>query len=132
MIEALSHSRFWKETAVFVLEDDAQNGPDHVDAHRSPLLVMSPYVRRGMVDSTFYTTASVLRTIELILGLPPLSQYDAAATPLFPAFTMRAGHGAVRGAALALAAGRDQPVEAALQPGPAGVPARPTWRTRTC
>ena len=87
IIEALSRSRFWKETAVFVLEDDAQNGPDHVDAHRSPLLVMSPYVRRGAVDSTFYTTASVLRTIELILGIKPMSQYDAAATPLFNAFT---------------------------------------------
>ncbi len=90
IVEALSRSRFWKETAVFVLEDDAQNGPDHVDAHRSPLLVMSPYARRGAVDSTFYTTASVLRTIELILGLPPLSQYDAAADPLFDAFTMDA------------------------------------------
>ncbi|HXY69143.1 MAG TPA: beta-propeller fold lactonase family protein [Gemmatimonadales bacterium] len=87
MIEALSRSRFWGSTAVFVLEDDAQNGPDHVDAHRSPLLVASPWVRRGMVDSTFYTTASVLRTIELILGIGPMSQYDAAATPLFPAFT---------------------------------------------
>ena len=87
MIEGLSRSRFWNETAVFVLEDDAQNGPDHVDAHRSPLLVTSPYLRRGMVDSTFYTTASVLRTIELILGIPPMSQYDAAADPLFDAFT---------------------------------------------
>jgi hypothetical protein len=88
MIEGLSRTRFWKETAVFVLEDDAQNGPDHVDAHRSPLLVMSPWVRHGVVDSTFYTTASVLRTIELILGIKPMSQYDAAADPLFAAFTM--------------------------------------------
>ena len=87
MIEALSRSRFWKETAVFVLEDDAQNGPDHVDAHRSPLLVASPYLRHGIVDSTFYTTASVLRTIELILGIGPMSQYDAAADPLYDAFT---------------------------------------------
>jgi YVTN family beta-propeller protein len=89
LIEALSRSRFWSQTAVFVLEDDAQNGPDHVDAHRSPLLVAGPFVRRGMVDSTFYTTASVLRTIELILGLRPMSQYDAGATPLFAAFTTR-------------------------------------------
>jgi YVTN family beta-propeller protein len=89
IVEALSHSRFWQETVVFVLEDDAQNGPDHVDAHRSPLLVVGPWVRRGMIDSTFYTTASVLRTIELILGLPPLSQYDAGATPLYDAFTTR-------------------------------------------
>jgi YVTN family beta-propeller protein len=89
MVEALSHSRFWKEMAVFVLEDDAQNGPDHVDAHRSPLLVLGPFVRRGLVDSTFYTTASVLRTIELILGLGPMSQYDAGAMPLYPAFMTR-------------------------------------------
>jgi hypothetical protein len=87
LVEALSRSPLWSQTAVFVLEDDAQNGPDHVDAHRSPLLVASPWLRRGSVDSTFYTTASVLRTIELILGLKPLSQYDAGATPLFPAFT---------------------------------------------
>ncbi|HTT69099.1 MAG TPA: beta-propeller fold lactonase family protein [Gemmatimonadales bacterium] len=90
LVEALSRSRFWSRTAVFVLEDDAQNGPDHVDAHRSPLLVASPWTRRGMVDSTFYTTASVLRTIELILGLSPMSQYDAAAGPLYPAFTTEA------------------------------------------
>ena len=94
MVEALSHSRFWPQLAVFVLEDDAQNGPDHVDAHRSPLLVASPWVRRGMVDSSFYTTASVLRTIELILGLGPMTQYDAGATPLFDAFTMQPDSGA--------------------------------------
>jgi len=94
LVEALSHSRFWGQTAVFVLEDDAQNGPDHVDAHRSPLLVMSPWVRRGMVDSSFYTTAAVLRTIELILGLQPMTQYDAAAEPLFDAFATRADSGA--------------------------------------
>ncbi len=90
MIEALSRSKFWGSTAVFVLEDDAQNGPDHVDAHRSPLLVAGPWVRRGLVDHGFYTTASVLRTIELILGLKPMSQYDAAADPLFAAFTTAA------------------------------------------
>jgi YVTN family beta-propeller protein len=86
IIEAISSSRFWKACAVFVLEDDAQNGPDHVDAHRSVLLVASPFARRTTVDSTLYTTASVLRTIELILGLPPMSQYDASATPLYAAF----------------------------------------------
>jgi YVTN family beta-propeller protein len=88
LVEAISKSKFWKESAVFVLEDDAQNGPDHVDAHRSVLLVASPYARRGIVDSTLYTTSSVLRTIELILGLPPMSQYDASARPLFAAFGM--------------------------------------------
>ncbi|NOY57991.1 MAG: bifunctional YncE family protein/alkaline phosphatase family protein [Calditrichaeota bacterium] len=86
VFDALSHSKFWKETAIFVLEDDAQNGPDHVDAHRSVLLVASPYTRRGYVDHNMYDTASVLKTIELILGLPPMSQYDAAAFPLIPAF----------------------------------------------
>jgi hypothetical protein len=69
-----------------VLEDDAQNGPDHVDAHRSPAFVISPFARRSAVDSTLYTTSGMLRTMELILGLPPMSQYDAAATPMYNAF----------------------------------------------
>jgi len=86
LVEAISHSRFWPESAILVLEDDAQNGPDHVDAHRSVLLVASPWARRQALDSGLYSTASVLRTIELILGLPPMSQYDAAARPLFTAF----------------------------------------------
>ena len=86
IVEAISKSRFWRESAIFVLEDDAQNGPDHVDAHRSPAFVASPYVRRGSVDSTLYTTSGMLRTMELILGLPPMSQYDAAATPMYAAF----------------------------------------------
>jgi DNA-binding beta-propeller fold protein YncE len=85
-VEAISKSRFWPESAIFVVEDDAQDGPDHVDAHRSVLLVASPFVRKGAVDSTLYTTCGVLRTMELILGLPPLSQCDAAATPLYAAF----------------------------------------------
>ena len=89
IIEAVTRSRYWKETAVFVLEDDAQNGPDHVDAHRSPALVISPYVKRGAVDSTMYSTVSMLRTMELILGLPPLTQHDAAATPMYAAFTAK-------------------------------------------
>ena len=72
--------------AIFVIEDDAQNGPDHVDAHRTAGLVISPYCKRGFVDSTFYTTASMVRTMELILGLPPLTQYDAGATPMFNCF----------------------------------------------
>jgi hypothetical protein len=86
IVEAASHSRFWKEMAIFAIEDDAQNGPDHVDAHRTVGLVISPYCRRGAVDSTLYTTASMVRTIELILGLPPLTQYDAGATPMFNSF----------------------------------------------
>ncbi|AMV16285.1 alkaline phosphatase family protein [Planctomyces sp. SH-PL14] len=87
LVEAISKSRYWKETAIFVIEDDAQNGPDHVDAHRTIGLVISPYVRRGHLDSTQYQTVSMLRTMELILGLPPLSQFDAAATPMFESFT---------------------------------------------
>jgi YVTN family beta-propeller protein len=86
VVEAISASTYWKTSAVFILEDDAQNGPDHVDMHRSPAFVASPYARRGVVDSTLYTTSGMLRTIELILGLPPMSQYDAAATPLYNAF----------------------------------------------
>ncbi|RPJ70996.1 MAG: hypothetical protein EHM24_13765, partial [Acidobacteria bacterium] len=86
VVEAISKSRFWKESAIFVLEDDAQNGPDHVDAHRSVVLVVSPFTKRGFVDSTLYTTSGVLRTMELILGIPPMSQYDAAAAPMYNAF----------------------------------------------
>jgi len=86
-IDHLSKSPVWKESVVFILEDDAQDGPDHVDAHRSPVYVVSPYIRRHFVDHTPYSTSGVLRTIELILGLPPMSQYDAAATPLWRCFT---------------------------------------------
>jgi Phosphoesterase family len=86
VVEAISKSRFWKESAIFVIEDDAQDGPDHVDAHRSVLLSISPYSRRQALDSTIYTTSGVLRTMELILGIEPMSQYDAAATPLYSAF----------------------------------------------
>ncbi len=86
LVEAASRSRFWNEMAIFVIEDDAQNGPDHVDAHRTAGLVISPYCKRGVVDSTLYTTASMVRTMELILGLPPLTQYDAGATPMFNSF----------------------------------------------
>ncbi len=86
LVQAATRSRFWKEMAIFVIEDDAQNGPDHVDAHRTVGLVLSPYCKRGFVDSTLYTTASMVRTIECILGLPPLTQYDAGATPMFNCF----------------------------------------------
>jgi YVTN family beta-propeller protein len=89
IVEAATRSRFWKEMAIFVIEDDAQNGPDHVDSHRTLGLVISPYTRRGVVDSTFYSTASMIRTMELILGLPPLTQYDAGATPMFRCFQKR-------------------------------------------
>ena len=87
IVEAASRSSLWSRMAIFVLEDDAQAGPDHVDAHRSVGFVISPYSRLRKVDSNFYTTSSMLRTMELILGLPPMSQYDAAATPMFECFT---------------------------------------------
>jgi YVTN family beta-propeller protein len=90
LVEAVSDSKYWATTAIFVLEDDAQNGPDHVDAHRSIAFVASPYTKRGYVDSTMYTTSGMLRTIELILGIAPMSQYDAAATPMFNSFMNKA------------------------------------------
>lgn len=87
IIDHISHSELWKSSAIFVLEDDAQDGPDHVDAHRSTAFVVSPYIKRKTVNHTMYSTADMLRTIELILGLPPMSQYDAAATPMWSCFT---------------------------------------------
>lgn len=87
LVSHITKSPVWKESAIFILEDDAQNGPDHVDAHRSPALVISPYARRNVTVSEMYSTASMLRTMELILGLPPMSQYDAAATPMWKCFT---------------------------------------------
>lgn len=86
-IDYLSRSSVWKESVVFVLEDDAQNGPDHVDAHRSPVYVAGGLVKRHFVDHTMYSTTSVLRTMELILGLSPMSQYDAAARPMWRCFS---------------------------------------------
>ena len=86
-LEYLSNSPVWKESVVFILEDDAQNGPDHVDAHRSPAYIAGPFVKRNFVDHTAYSTSGILRTIELILGIPPMSQYDAAALPLWKCFT---------------------------------------------
>jgi phospholipase C len=87
LVEAMSKSKFWAKTAIFVLEDDAQNGPDHIDSHRSPAYVISPYSRTGRVDSTLYNTTSMLRTMELILGLAPMTHFDAAATPMAAAFS---------------------------------------------
>ncbi len=90
LVEEVSKSRYWPQIAIFVIEDDAQNGPDNVDAHRTVGLVISPYVRRKHLDSTQYSTVSMLRTMELILGLPPLSQFDAAANPMYESFTDKA------------------------------------------
>ncbi len=89
-VEYLSKSPIWKETVVFMLEDDAQNGPDHVDAHRTTAYVAGGFVKRKYVDHEMYSTTSMLRTIELILGVPPMSQYDAAATPMWKCFSKTA------------------------------------------
>jgi phospholipase C len=86
MVQALSHSKVWPSTVLFAIEDDAQDGPDHVSDQRTTLLVVSPYARGG-VHHEHYATVSVLRTIEMILGMRPLSTYDAMATPMYSAFT---------------------------------------------
>ncbi|MGJ1239110.1 bifunctional YncE family protein/alkaline phosphatase family protein [Sphingobacterium siyangense] len=86
-VDHISKSPIWKESAIFILEDDAQNGPDHVDAHRSPAYLISPYVKRRAVDHTMYSTSGMIRTIELILGMKPMTQYDAAATPMWRSFS---------------------------------------------
>lgn len=90
LVDHLSKSPIWNESVVFILEDDAQNGPDHVDAHRSPAYIAGGFVKRGYVDHTMYSTSSVLHTIELILGMSPMTQYDAAATPMWRSFTNKA------------------------------------------
>ncbi len=87
LVERISRSPYWKESAIFVIEDDAQNGPDHVDAHRTEGLVISPYLKRHTVDSEMYSTSGMVRTMELLLGLPPMSQFDASARPMGASFT---------------------------------------------
>jgi hypothetical protein len=87
IVEALTKTRFWKKMAIFVVEDDAQNGVDHVDGHRTTALVVSPYARRNAVDSTFYSNQSMVKTIELILGLPTLSLFDLIAHDMRNSFT---------------------------------------------
>lgn len=89
LVDAVSHSKYWANTAIFVTEASAQAGADHVSAHRTTSLVISPYTQTGKVDSTFYSTVSMLRTIELIVGVEPLTQFDAYATPMVNSFTNR-------------------------------------------
>jgi YVTN family beta-propeller protein len=89
LIDAVSHSRFWKSTAIFIIEDDAQNGPDHVDAHRTVGFVISPYIKRHVIDSMHYSTASMVHTMEVALGLPPMTQYDAGAPTMSADFTAK-------------------------------------------
>ena len=86
LVEGVSKSRFWTSTAIFILEDDAQNGPDHVDSHRSPAFLISPWVKHHAVDSSMYNTTSMLRTMEFLLGLKPMTHFDAGARPMTAAF----------------------------------------------
>jgi DNA-binding beta-propeller fold protein YncE len=90
IVEGVSRSKFWGSTAIFVLEDDAQNGPDHVDSHRSPAFLISPYTHTGAIDSNMYNTTSVLRTMELILHLRPMTHFDAGARPMIASFSQQA------------------------------------------
>jgi DNA-binding beta-propeller fold protein YncE len=87
VVEALSHSKFWKTMQIFIIEDDAQNGVDHVDGHRTVALAVGPYIKRGAVDSTFYSNPGMLKTIELILGLPTMSLFDLIAADMRASFT---------------------------------------------
>ena len=110
IIDYISHSNVWSTSAIFIEEDDAQNGVDHVDGHRSPGYIVSPYaVQNGPTDHTYYTQVNMTRTIEQILGLPPMNQFDLVASPMRTAFVT--GH-AARGELPA--------VDARAEPGPAG------------
>lgn len=86
-MKAISHSRFWSSSAIFILEDDPQAGVDHVDGHRSGLFVISPYAKRAVINDTYYTQINVVKTIEQLLGIPPMNQEDLVAEPMFNAFT---------------------------------------------
>jgi YVTN family beta-propeller protein len=90
MVDKISHSKYWKDSAIFVVEDDSQNGLDHVDGHRAPVQVISPYAQHGTVDSRYYTQITMIRTVEQILGIHPMNQKDSAATPMYRAFTTKA------------------------------------------
>lgn len=90
IVDEISHSRYWTDSAIFVVEDDSQNGADHVDGHRAPVQVISPWAAHHVVDSTYYSQISMVRTIEQILGAQPLNQKLAAATPMYGAFTRKA------------------------------------------
>ena len=99
LVEAVSKSPIWDSTAIFVIEDDAQDGPDHVDAHRSTCYVISPYVKKNSVDHTFYNTDSVLHSMEQLLDIPAMNQYDAVATPIGDFDTTASNGGAYAAAA---------------------------------
>jgi len=87
IVDAISHSSYWRRSAIFVTEDDSQDGVDHVDGHRTVGLVVSPFVKRGRVDSIHYNQTSMIRTMEELLGMPPMNKFDAAALPMRSIFT---------------------------------------------
>jgi hypothetical protein len=87
IVDTISHSKYWKDSAIFVVEDDSQAGSDHVDGHRAPIQIISPWAERGVVDNHYYTQITMIRTIEQILGIRPMNQKDSAATPMTAAFT---------------------------------------------
>jgi YVTN family beta-propeller protein len=87
MVDTITHSKYWKDSAIFVVEDDSQAGLDHVDGHRAPIQIISPYAQHGTVDSHYYSQITMVRTIEQILGIHPMNQMDSAATPMKGAFT---------------------------------------------
>jgi hypothetical protein len=89
IVDEISHSKYWKDSAIFIVEDDSQAGLDHVDGHRAPIQIISPYSQHGVVDSHYYTQITMIRTIEQILGMKPMNQKDTAATPMFGAFTAK-------------------------------------------
>jgi DNA-binding beta-propeller fold protein YncE/phospholipase C len=93
VVDTISHSSIWKESAIFVIEDDSQDGADHVDAHRIPAFVISPYAKRGAVVHTRYDFLSVIRSMELIIGMKPLGLFDQLATPMYDAFTSNPDNG---------------------------------------
>ncbi|MFJ9915049.1 alkaline phosphatase family protein [Actinacidiphila glaucinigra] len=92
IVDEISHSKYWKDSAIFVVEDDSQAGLDHVDGHRAPIQIISPWARHGTVDSRYYSQITMIRTIEQILGIHPMNQKDSAATPMFGAFTKKADY----------------------------------------
>ncbi|MFJ9027408.1 alkaline phosphatase family protein [Streptomyces sp. NPDC102274] len=89
IVDEISHSKYWKDSAIFVVEDDSQAGQDHVDGHRAPVQIISPYAQHGVVDSHYYSQITMIRTIEQILGIRPMNQKDSAATPMASAFTKK-------------------------------------------
>jgi YVTN family beta-propeller protein len=89
MVDEISHSKYWKDSAIFVVEDDSQAGLDHIDGHRAPIQIISPYAQRGVVDDHYYSQITMIRTIEQILGIHPMNQKDTAATPMTTAFTAK-------------------------------------------